>query len=218
MRAACARIVGGAKSLNREITSAPSAWFEAFRSCICARTRSSRRTGSSMKTGSAARIAVMRLPSDPDSSVPRIETGTCARTSMPSVLIPRVWSQSRTPPATTDRTTSLTVPPRTSLMPLNCARSERTQTKRRWDPIGTLSGSVGAGLAKFQATSPTAPASSPARDRLALGLVTARSRSPGERERDLGEAADIPWRRAAPRRARETAPSRARSAPARAPA
>jgi hypothetical protein len=42
MRAACARIVGGAKSLKREITSAPSAWRESFRSFICSRTRSSR--------------------------------------------------------------------------------------------------------------------------------------------------------------------------------
>ena len=66
-------------------------------------------------------------------------------------------------------------PPRAPLMALNCARSERTQTNRRCEPIGTFSGSVGAGLAKFHATSPTAVAISLARAIESRGCEAARS-------------------------------------------
>ena len=123
---------------------------------------------------------------------------------MPSVLTPRVWSQSRTPPATTHKTTSLTVPPRTSLMPLNWARSERTQTKRRWDPIGTLSGSVGAGFAKFQATSPTRPRARP-RGTNRAG-ATRRAGPAGRARAGSWRGRRLPWRRAAPRTAGERHP------------
>ena len=61
---------------------------------------------------------------------------------------PRSCSQSRRAPVTTARTTSLTVPPRVSLIRLKVASSERAQTKRRCGPIGWFSGTSGAGSAK----------------------------------------------------------------------
>ena len=48
IRAACASRVGGAKSLKRLMTSAPSACFDCLMSRIASATRRSRGTGSSM--------------------------------------------------------------------------------------------------------------------------------------------------------------------------
>ena len=88
---------------------------------------------------------------------------------------PRPCSHSRSAPVTTASTTSLTVPPSARLMRLNCARSPRTHSKRRCEPISALSGTSGAGLTKFQPTSPSASAASATCPAAALGCSTARS-------------------------------------------
>ncbi len=82
---------------------------------------------------------------------------------MPSVRTPRLCSQRRRAPVTTASTTSLTVPPSALLIRLNWPRSARTHSNRRCDPTLTLSGTSGAGLAKFQPTSPTASTASETR-------------------------------------------------------
>ena len=64
-REAWASSVGGAKSLKREITSAPIACFEVLTSPISARTVPKRSTGSSTWTGSGPRTAAIWLPSWP---------------------------------------------------------------------------------------------------------------------------------------------------------
>ena len=78
--------------------------------------------------GSGPRIRAIRLPRSPCSSAARIETGTSARSSSPSVRMPRLCSHLRTDPVTTASTTSLTVPPSSSLIRLKVASSERAQT------------------------------------------------------------------------------------------
>ena len=69
-------------------------------------------------------MAATRLPSAPRSASLRTETGTIAFSSSPFV---RTLSWSRrylpSPRLTTDRTTSLRVPPSESLIALNSARS-----------------------------------------------------------------------------------------------
>jgi hypothetical protein len=153
-RDACASSVGGAKSVSPAITSAPSACLLCFRFPIASCTVCSRSTGSLTYTGSGPRIAAMRLPSAPCSSWVRIETGTSARSSSPSVRTPRVRSQRPSAPATTASTASFTVPPSPSLISLKSLRRLCTQRTRRCGPIGTLSGTSGAGLSPAQNTSP----------------------------------------------------------------
>ena len=85
---------------------------------IASLTARSRSTGSARWIGSGAISCVMRLPSEPSCSGARVETGTQAFISSPSVRMPRLCSQSRSAPATTASTTSLTVPPNASLTSL----------------------------------------------------------------------------------------------------
>ena len=66
---------------------------------------------------------------------------------------PRLRSQRPRAPATTASTTSLTVPPSASLIALKSDSWLRAQRTRRCGPIGTLSGTSGAGLSPAQATS-----------------------------------------------------------------
>ena len=119
-REACASIVGGAKScepgdhlraerllrllqvlhaLAHDVAAAPPG-----RARRRAAGRASRRCG--CRAGRARRSA-------------RIETGTSARSSSPSVRTPRRRSQRRSAPVTTASTTSLTVPPSAFLIALN---------------------------------------------------------------------------------------------------
>ena len=98
-------------------------------------------------------MTASRLPIWPRSSAPRIDTGTSARSSSPSVRTPRERSHRRSPPATTVSTTSLTVPPKASLTTLKSLSSLRISTSRRCGPIGTFNGVCGAGLSAAQATS-----------------------------------------------------------------
>ena len=88
-RAACEAIVVGAKSVSLVRISAPTAWPDPFRSPIVSLTMRRRSTGSSDQTGSGAIIAEIRLPSAPCSSAARTLTGTIARSSRPSVSVPR---------------------------------------------------------------------------------------------------------------------------------
>ena len=92
---------------------------------------------------------------------------------MPSVRTPRACSHWRSAPVTTASTTSLTVPPSAPLIRLNWARSARTHSKRRCEPILTFSGTDGAGLAKFQPTSPTASTASETRSTAVRGCSIA---------------------------------------------
>ena len=120
----------------------------------------------------------MRLPSAPCSSWPRIETGTSARSSSPSVRTPRVRSQRPSAPATTASTASFTVPPSASLISLKSLSRLCTQRTRRCGPIGTLSGTSGAGLSPAQTISPTPSAASRACSSERPGLPTAPSARP----------------------------------------
>ena len=115
--------VGGAKSSRPEITSAPSACLDSFTPCIASRTICSRSTGSFAYTGSGPRSAAIWLPSWSCSSCARIDTGTRPRSSRPSVRTPRERSHRPSPPATTVRNTSFTVPPRPFFTALKSASS-----------------------------------------------------------------------------------------------
>ena len=121
---------------------------------IASLTRLSRNTGSRIPTGSGATSCASRLPSAPRSSAVRIDTGTAARGSRPSVRSPREWNQRCSAPATTARTTSLTVPPNASLTSLNSDSRALATSKRRCGPMRTLSGVSGGGLSPAQTTSP----------------------------------------------------------------
>ena len=99
-------------------------------------------------------MAASWLPRWPRCSLVRIETGTSARSSMPSVRTPRERSHRCSPPETTVSTTSLTVPPNAFLTSLKSSSSSRRNRKRRCGPISTLSGVSGAGLSVCHATSP----------------------------------------------------------------
>ena len=65
-------------------------------------------------------------------------TGIIAFSSSPSVATPRPRRCLPSAPATTDSTTSLTVPPSSSLIALTSARLARTHVKRRCGPIEWL--------------------------------------------------------------------------------
>ena len=101
----------------------------------------------------------------------RIETGTSARSSTPSVRTPRDCSHERSAPLTTVSTTSLTVPPKASLTALKSASSLRTTRKRRCGPISTLSGVGGAGFSPAHATSPRPSTASRAERSASTGRV-----------------------------------------------
>jgi hypothetical protein len=73
-------------------------------------------------------MTAMRLPVCPRWSCERIDTGTSARSSRPSVRTPRDCSQPRSAPLTTARTTSLTVAPNAFLTALKSASELRTTT------------------------------------------------------------------------------------------
>ena len=120
-------------------------------------------------------MAAIRLPSWWCSSRARIETGTSARSSSPSVRRPRERSHFCSAPATALRTTSLTVPPSASLTRLKSARSCRTQTSRRCGPISTLSGVGGAGFSAAQTTSPMPSSASRVSCSASLGCAAAPS-------------------------------------------
>src|SRR5439155_1140096 len=115
----------------------------------------------------------MRLPSVPCSCSARIETGTSARSSTPSVRTPRDRSQSRSAPVTTARTTSLTVVENIDLTSLKSCRRARAPTSRRCGPISTLSGVAGAGFSPAQTTSPSPSAASTAAPTARSGCVSA---------------------------------------------
>src|SRR5436190_1588355 len=120
-------------------------------------------------------MTAIRLPSAPRSSLARIETGTSARSSRPSVRTPRERSQRASAPATTVSTTSLTVPPSAFLIALKSSSWPRTTAIRRWEPISTLSGVGGAGSKPAPTpslTPSTAPRTAPT---AASGLVMPRS-------------------------------------------
>src|SRR5215204_6578882 len=159
-REAWASSVGGAKSCSPAITSAPSACFDSLSSPIPCCTTRRRSTGSSTYTGRGPRIAAIRLPSAPRSSSLRIDTGTSARSSVPWVRTPRSRSQRPSEPATTARTASFTVPPSAFLISLKSASRLCTQRTRRCGPIGTLSGTSGAGFRPAHTTSPIPSAAS----------------------------------------------------------
>ena len=91
---------------------------------------------------------------------------------------PRLRNQRRKPPATTVRTTSLTVPPSACLIVLKSSRSFRTNDSRRCGPIGTFSGVDGAGFRPAQATSPTPSRPSFNRSSASAGWVAADSALP----------------------------------------
>ena len=105
----------------------------------------------------------------------RIETGTSARSSTPSVRMPRDSSQSRSAAVTTLSTTSLTVQPKASLTVLKSRKSLGTPTKRRCGPISTLSGVGGAGFRPAQTISPTPSAASRAPATAVCGRETTRA-------------------------------------------
>ena len=79
---------------------------------IAADTVLSRATGSGSPTGRSTKYAETWLPDLPPAPRARTLTGTIARTVVVACTgSPRVVIQRRSPPATTARTTSLTVPP-----------------------------------------------------------------------------------------------------------
>ena len=100
-REASASSAGGAKSCTLASTSAPSAWRETLTASMLVRTASRRASGSAMWTGSGARTAARRLPSSPAppaAPASRIDTGTSARSSRPSVRIARAVRKRRSAP------------------------------------------------------------------------------------------------------------------------
>ena len=118
-------------------------------------------------------MAAILFPSAPSSASVRIDTGTSARSSSPSVRTPREVSQRRSAPATTVSTTSLTVPPSSFFARLKSASVDLTQRMRRCGPISTFSGSSGAGFRFAHATSPSPSAASRTSCRARLGDWTA---------------------------------------------
>ncbi len=76
-------------------------------------------------------MTTIRLPPPSCSSSVRTETGTRARISTPAVRRPREIRKVRRAPATTARTTSLTVPPKAFLTVLKSSSWLVTATKRR---------------------------------------------------------------------------------------
>ena len=121
--------------------SAPSACLLSLTPVISCCTSRSRATGSATSTGSGATSCVSRLPSEPWSSSERIETGTAARSSVPSVLSPRPCIQCAQRARGRRRgSTSLTVPPKAFLTVLKSSSFVGTNATRRCEPISTLSG------------------------------------------------------------------------------
>ena len=108
----------------------------------------------------------------------RIETGTSARSSSPSVRVPRERSHFCRPPETTVSTTSLTVPPNAFLTSLKSSSSSRRKTKRRCGPISTLSGVSGAGLSVAHAISPTPSIASRVDSNVSVGRRAAEAARP----------------------------------------
>ena len=91
-------------------------------------------------------------------------------------------SQRPSAPATTVSTASFTVPPRAFLISLKSARRLCTQRMRRCGPIGTFSGTSGAGFMPAQTISPRPSAASRTLlERLARVLERRRARGPPAR-------------------------------------
>ncbi len=115
----------------------------------------------------------MRLPPSLCSPSARTDTGTSARISTPAVCLPREIRNERKAPATTARTTSLTVPPKVFLTSLKSSSWLVIPTKRRCGPIGTLSGVSGAGFRPAHTISPMPSAASRARTSARSGWASA---------------------------------------------
>ena len=113
-----------------------------------------------MYTGSGPRITVSWLPSVLRWSLVLTDTGTSARSSRPSVRIPRTASQSRSAPDTTVSTTSLTVPPSSSLTPCSPTAPGARPRTGGGDRSSTFSGVSGAGFSAAQTISPMPSAAS----------------------------------------------------------
>ncbi len=136
-----------------------------------------------MWIGSGAISCVMRLPSEPSCSAPRVETGTHAFISRPSVRMPRLCSQSRSAPATTASTTSLTVPPKAFLTSLKSSSCAGAIAMRRWGEISTFSGVSGAVVRLARTTSASPPSVSRAWATALRGLGGQRGRPQRQAER-----------------------------------
>ena len=140
----------------------------------------------------------------------RIDTGTSARSSSPSVRTPRLRSQRPSAPATTASTTSLTVPPSAFLIALKSASRLSTHQTRRCGPIGTLSGTSGAGFSPAHTTSPMPSAASRSCSTRAARAPERAEGAAGHLDRRAHEALARPRPPARPPTARARASSRPR--------
>ena len=134
-----------------------------FAACIAARHRCTRSTGSSQSVGSSATIDDTRFVHGSSSMPVRIETGTIARSGSAGSAS---WRSrySRSAPAHTAITTSLTVPPVASLSALMFDSAVVRIANRRCGPTLLFQGVGGAGvigIATLRSCSATASASSP---------------------------------------------------------
>ena len=110
-----------------------------------------------------------------------MDTGTRPLSSSPSVRTPRLRSHRARPPATTARNTSFTVPPSAFLTALKSSSRLSVQNRRRWGPIGTFSGTEGAGFSPAHATSPRPSAASRTEPSVRPGLPAAAMAWPARR-------------------------------------
>src|SRR5271156_3259703 len=110
---------------------------------IASCTAASRPAGSAKLVGSAAMTDETRLPWAPFCSSVRMDTGT-AVSSGPSGRASCFCSQTRSAPAHSAITTSLTVTPAAFLISLTCASGRLVKAQRRCGPMFLLNGVAGA--------------------------------------------------------------------------
>ena len=172
---ACCTVRGACPSAF-STRSAPSGWPPRLRLPICSITRARRRNGSGSSHGRSTNTNEIWFPSWPAPFSPRTFTGTIVfrRTGRS----PRLSRNSRTAPATTASTTSLTVAPKRLLIRRRSASGRRARARCRRGEIGSFKHVLGAAARNESASARALGNASPARPAIRRGCS---ARSSGER-------------------------------------